>query len=291
MSAMSEKERRSVMRDLENRAVLVTGAASGIGRATAIAFAHEGADPLLLNDIDEEGLAETAAVIERAGRTAILLPADVSDSEAVDAMVASALAQAGRIDVLVNVAGVGIFCPVECISLEDWRHVLGVDLWGVIHTVSAVYPHMIDRGEGHILNVASVNGLLNPALYLASYAAAKFAVVGFSEALMQEARQHGVGVSVVCPGGVNTPIKYNAGIKGFSERARSLTNLAFKLGQQPEDTAHSMVRAVQRDRFLTVTTLYAKSIYFFRRHFQFLYYAYMRRLSIVLALAFKRYRE
>ena len=88
------------------------------------------------------------------GRETITLPADVSDAAAVAEMVASALEYAGRIDILVNVAGVVGFCPVEDLTIEDWKHELGVDLWGVIHTVSAVYPYMVSRGEGHTSSIS-----------------------------------------------------------------------------------------------------------------------------------------
>jgi NAD(P)-dependent dehydrogenase (short-subunit alcohol dehydrogenase family) len=128
------------MRDLRDKAVLVTGAASGIGRAAAIAFALEGAGPLMLNDVNVSGLRETAGIIERLGTPVVLLPADVSDPAAVNSIVETALAEAGRIDILVNVAGIGILSPVEDLDHEDWEKVLGVDLWGVINTVSAVLP-------------------------------------------------------------------------------------------------------------------------------------------------------
>jgi len=279
------------LKDLKNKAVLVTGAASGIGRATALAFAAEGADPLLLNDIDEPGLSETAAMIERLGRRAVLFPADVSNQDAVNAIVDAALREAGRIDVLVNVAGIGILCPVERLEHEDWEKVLGVDLWGVINTTAAVYPHMIARGDGHIVNVSSSTALFNPVLYLASYAAAKRAVLGLSEALMLEARVHGVGVTCVCPGSVETPIQDSSVIKGFTEESRKLTRIAFYMAETPADTAASIVRAVKKDRFLVVTTGYAKAVYFIRRHFQAAWFGYMKRFALLFAYAFRKYCE
>lgn len=278
------------MRDLSDRVVLVTGAASGIGRAAALQFAREGANPLLLNDINERGLEETAAMLSRMGRDSVLLPADVSDSGAVNAMVEAALERAGRIDVLVNVAGTGIFCPFEELEQEDWNYVLGVDLWGVINTTSAVYPHMIARREGHIVNIASSSGLFDPVLYLSSYVTAKFAVVGFSEALMLEARVHGVGVSCVCPGNVKTPLQDAAPMKGFTPEARKLAHVALVIAQTPEDTARSIVRAVRKDRVLVVTTAYARIAYFFRRHFQWAWFAHMRAFAPLFARAFKPYR-
>lgn len=278
------------MRDLRNRAVLVTGAASGIGRAASIAFASEGANPLILNDIDEAGLEETASAIRKMGRETITLPADVSDAAAVAEMVTSALEYAGKIDILVTVAGVVGFCPVEDLTIEDWKHELGVDLWGVIHTVNAVYPHMVSRGEGHILNVASSSGLFDPVLYLSPYVTAKFAVVGFSEALMLEARPNGIGVSCVCPGSVDTPIKNRIRVKGFAEGAGRLVQMALAVSSTPEATARIIVDAVKKNRFLVVTTGFARACYFVRKHFQWLWFGTVRKFAPVLAFAFKRYR-
>lgn len=279
------------MRDLKDKAVLVTGAASGIGRAAATAFAGEGAGPLMLNDIDECGLRETAAIIERLGCRVILLPADVSDRAAVKAMVENALSEVGRIDVLVNAAGIGIFSPVEDLDTADWEKVLGVDLWGVINTVCAVYPHMIAQHEGHIVNVSSSTALFDPVLYLASYATAKRAVLGLSEALMLEARVHGVGVTCLCPGAVETPIQDSTVIKGFREEARKLTRFAFYMAEAPRDTAASIVRAVKKDHFLVVTTNYARAVYFIRRHFQAAWFGYMKRFALFFGYAFSMYRE
>jgi NAD(P)-dependent dehydrogenase (short-subunit alcohol dehydrogenase family) len=278
------------MKDLKDKAVLVTGSASGIGRAAALVFASEGARPLLLNDIDEAGLARTASELALVGYEAFVLPADVSDREAVDAMVDRALDLAGRIDVLVNVAGVVGFCPVEDLEPQDWSYELDVDLWGVINTVGAVYPHMISRGSGHIVNVASSSGLFDPVLYLAPYVTAKFAVVGLSEALMLEARPHGVGVSCVCPGSVKTPIQRGIRIKGFTEGVERLLWPMAAIASRPEDTARSMVRAVTRDRPLVVTTRFARACYFFKRHFPFLWFALLKRFSRVFAFIFGRYR-
>jgi NAD(P)-dependent dehydrogenase (short-subunit alcohol dehydrogenase family) len=126
------------MRDLRDKAVLITGAASGIGRAAALEFAREGADPIMLNDIDVEGLKATAALLEDLGCKATVLPADVSDFEAVKGMVETAFSEVGRIDVLVNVAGTAVAGPLELLDLSDWKKVLGVNLFGMLNTVNLV---------------------------------------------------------------------------------------------------------------------------------------------------------
>ena len=278
------------MKDLANRAVVITGAASGIGRAAAMAFAREGATPLVIADIDAIGLDETASALARTGCDALAVPTDVTDRAAVQRLVDTALEHAGRIDVLVNVAGVGVFGPIEDLEPCDWEYVLGVDLWGVVNTVSAVYPHMVSRHEGHIVNVASSSGLFDPVLYLAPYVTAKFGVVGLSEALMLEGRVHGIGVSCICPGSVDTPIQDSTAIKGFLESSRTLTRTAFWIAEKPQDTARTIVEAVRKDRFIAVTTGYVKAAYFLRRHFPRAWFAYMRTFARVFAFAFRRYR-
>jgi NAD(P)-dependent dehydrogenase (short-subunit alcohol dehydrogenase family) len=278
------------MRDLADRAVLITGAASGIGRAAALAFAREGSDPILLNDIDEAGLADVTREVELLGRTAVALPADVSDAAAVRKMVEAALAACGRIDVLVNSAGVVSFCPIEQLTLADWKSVLDVDLEGVINTVGAVYPHMLTRGQGHIVNVASSSGLFDPVLYLAPYVTAKFAVVGLSEALMLEARVHGVGVSCVCPGSTDTPIWDGIAIKGFSDGARKMMSVGYSITTTADYAARLIVNSVKKDRFLVVTTWSAKTMYFIRRHAPAAWFGFMKRFAPLFAFVFKRYR-
>jgi len=183
------------------------------------------------------------------------------------------------------------FCPIEELTKADWKAVLDVDLEGVINTVSAVYPHMISRGRGHIVNVASSSGLFDPVLYLSPYVTAKFAVVGFSEALMLEARVHGIGVSCVCPGSTDTPIWDRIEIKGFGEGARKLMSVGFSISTTTEYAARLIVSAVRKDRFLVVTTRSAKAMYFVRRHAPAAWFAFMRRFAPLFAFAFRRYRD
>ncbi len=278
------------MKDLRDKAVLITGAASGIGRATALEFAREGAGPLILSDIDEQGLLETASTVRSMGREAVVLPADISDYGAVAEMIATALERAGRIDILVNVAGIGIVGPVEVLEMEDWRKVMGVDLFGVLHTVSLVYPHMLERGSGHIVNVSSGAGLMVPTPYNAPYNTSKFAVVGLSESLLYEARAHGVGVTCVCPGLVRTPIYETSRLKGLSDDMKHELDRLMVTAEEPGDTARALVDAVKKDRFLVVTTFFWKCLYFVRKHLSFLWFPAMRFASRMLMRRLERFR-
>lgn len=279
------------MRDVKGTTVLVTGSASGIGRATAIEFARAGAATLILNDINRRGLEETAGSIERLGCQAIPLPADVSDFYAVKEMMEKALSKTGNIDILINVAGKAIIAPLERIDIDEWRQVLGVDLFGALHTVHCLYPHMMKRGSGHIVNVASVAGLFALPPYNAPYYVSKFGVVGFSEALMLEGSLHGINVTCICPGGVKTPIYDTSPFKGFAEEARKKAkSLLLASAEEPEDTARAIVNAVTSNKYLVVTTSLAKSAYFLRRHFSKVWFPLMRKVAHKFAKDFDRYR-
>lgn len=278
------------MKDLRDKAVLITGAAGGIGRAAALEFAREGAGPLLLNDVDEEGLAGTAGMVRMMGGEAATLPADVSDYKAVKDMVGEALDRVGRIDVLVNVAGIGIGGPMEVLEMKDWNKVLGVDLFGILHTFNQVYPHMLERGSGHIVNVASGAGLVVPSAYNAPYNTAKFGVVGFSESLLYEAGPRGIGVTCVCPGVVKTTIYETSAIKGFNPEAQGELMRIVAAGEEPEDTARAIVRAVKKNRFLVVTTVSMKVLYYSKRYAPFLWFPLMKAVCRGMIRYMNRYR-
>jgi len=279
------------MKEIRGRSVLVTGAAGGIGKATAIEFAREGADPLILNDINKVGLEDTADKAAAYGGRVVVLPADVSDYDAVKEMVEKALDEAGAIDILVNVAGTAIIAKLEEMTIDEWRHVLGVDLFGALHTVHCLYPHMLERGSGHIVNIASVAGLVALHPYNTPYYLSKFGIVGFSEGLMLEASTRGIGVTCICPGGVKTAIYDDSPFKGFSEEAREKAKeFLLSTAEEPEDTARTIVSAVKSNKFLVVTTPVAKAVYFVRRHFPLLWFPLTKAISRWFVKNFDKYR-
>jgi 3-oxoacyl-[acyl-carrier protein] reductase len=186
---------------LARKVALVTGAGSGIGRASAERFAAEGAQVVV---VDVRGADETAATIAAAGREALALATDVGDEEAVAAMADAALERFGRVDVLMNNAGIlDSYEPAAETSTETWNRILGVNLSGQFFTSRALLPQMVERGDGAIVNVASTAGL-NGGNGGAAYTTSKHAVIGFTRQLCFDYARKGIRCNVICPGAVET---------------------------------------------------------------------------------------
>ena len=188
----------------EDREALVTGAASGIGRCTAMRLAGEGAR-VACADLNAAGMAETIASIESSGGTAIGLDCDVTDSQATAAAVEGCVDEFGQLDVLVNVAGVLLVEHTHLTKDEEWNRVLAVNLNGTFFTSRAAIPHLLATGQGAIVNVSSVAGLMGQA-YCAAYCASKAAVVSLTRVMAVEYVSQGLRVNCVCPGAVSTPL-------------------------------------------------------------------------------------
>ncbi len=186
------------------KVALITGGASGIGKALAHNLARRGY-VVALADRQHEAAAEVAEEVRGRGGRAEVYELDVRDRAAFADVARRLKQEQGSIDMLFNNAGIGVGAPVAEHTSDDWDHVLDVNLRGVVHGIEAVYPIMIEQGSGHIVNPPSVAGLLAiPGE--GSYAASKHAVVGLSKTLRIEAAEHGVRVSVFCPGPIRTPI-------------------------------------------------------------------------------------
>lgn len=197
-------------RRFEGRTAIVTGAASGIGRATAIRLASEGAAVACL-DVVAEGLDETVDALRVLGATAVAQRCDVTDESEVRQAVAVAIEQLGRPDVLCNVAGIGTFAHTVDMPLDQWNRILGVNLTGTFLMIRQVLPHMLAPNQGSIVNIASTAGLVGSA-YSAAYCASKGGVVMMTKALAIEYAGRGVRVNAVAPGGVETPLIANFGL-------------------------------------------------------------------------------
>lgn len=231
------------MKELAGKMALVTGAASGIGRATSLELAREGAN-LLLVDIDDDGLGSVAKEVDAIGVEAHTFKVDVAVWEQVRDMAETVHARWGPLDVLVNNAGVAIHRDLAFTSIEEWRRMIGVNLWGPIHFVNAFVPEMIRRRSGHVVNVSSWVAFFSfPGN--GAYNATKYAVDGFSDALRYECRRYGVGVTTVYPGVVATP---------FYDRIEGnfWTRLGLKIipliAHKPETLGKKIVGAIKRRR-------------------------------------------
>lgn len=240
------------MRDLRGRVAAVTGAASGIGRAVAVELAGRGAH-VAACDLDTSGLAGTVARCEGLGVKVTSAAVDVADRAAVEAWADAVVADHGAAHVVVNNAGVALASTVEAASYEDLHWLVDVDLWGVVHGTKAFLPHLRAAGEGHIVNVSSVFGLISVPSQ-AAYNAAKFAVRGFTDALRMELEIDGGGVSctTVHPGGIRTDIARNARVDpsvavlaGGRDHVAAFDRVA---RTSPERAARRIVDAVERDR-------------------------------------------
>ena len=197
-------EHDSTLRIFDGAVAIMTGGASGIGRALSEALGRRGAS-VVLADRQVALAQEVAAGIQERGGKASAVELDVTDFTAVDQLVRATVQAQGRLDYMFNNAGIAIGGEARLCRIEDWASVLNVNLHGVVNGVQAAYPVMLGQGYGHIVNTASMAGLL-PMPMAVSYATAKHAVVGLSKSLRVEAAQYGVRVSALCPGVIRTPI-------------------------------------------------------------------------------------
>lgn len=238
------------IRNLNGRIALVTGAASGIGRETALALGRRGAD-LVICDLDEQGLGDTDAMLRGLGRDVLARRVDVADREQMRGFAQETLAQVGVVDILMNNAGVGLGAGFLDTSLDDWDWILRINLLGVVHGCHFFVPAMVERGAGgHVVNVSSAAGYL-PTEALSAYVTSKYAVLGLSESLRGELRRHRIGVTAICPGIIDTPITRSSRLRGkyAAEGQREEMISAYqRRGYGPDRVARNVLKAIQRNR-------------------------------------------
>ncbi|WP_329409546.1 SDR family oxidoreductase [Nocardia vinacea] len=261
---------------------LITGAASGLGRSTALAVVAKGAS-VILTDIDDAGLQNTADEVRaRGGVVHLAAPADVSDYDAVVALAAKAHAEVDSVDIVMNVAGIATWGTVDRLTHTQWRRTIDIDLMGPIHVIEEFVPRMIEAGRGgHLVNVASAAGLFGLPWH-APYSAGKFGLRGVSEVLRFDLRQHRIGVSLVCPGAMATPMVDSVDIAGVDRQGAAVqqaVSLFMRHAVTPEQAARSIVRGVERNKYMVFTSPDIRVGYLAQRYFPPSYNLAMRGLN------------
>jgi len=252
---------------LSGKVAFITGGASGIGAALATKLVEGGAE-VWLADRQLDAAQELARRLSSDGAKAHAIELDVRSYQAFEAAVAEAVQRSGQIDYLFNNAGIGVGGEVDSYTLDDWNDVLAVNLHGVVHGIQAVYPTMIRQRSGHIVNTASMAGLLaGPGT--ASYTASKHAVVALSKALRLEAERHNVKVSVLCPGAIRTPI-LTGGVYGRMTNTGASDEDLLKFWEPmrpmaPDKFATRVLRAVLRGDAIVIVPSWWKALWYLDR--------------------------
>src|SRR3954452_22223476 len=239
---------------LDGRLCLVTGAASGIGRATALAAAQQGAR-LVLTDVQAEGL--DAVAREAGGAVALHRALDITDVDAVRGLAADVHAAHGSVDVAMNIAGIATWGAVHELSHEQWRRTIEINLMGPIHVIESFVPEMVRaRRGGQLVNVSSAAGLLGLPWH-APYSATKFGLRGVSEVLRFDLRRHRIGVTLVCPGGVDTGLVETVDVAGVDSQIARMGRLGGHFRRRaatPDHSAGCILDGVVKNRPLVYTS-------------------------------------
>jgi NAD(P)-dependent dehydrogenase (short-subunit alcohol dehydrogenase family) len=234
---------------IEGSRVVVTGAGSGIGAATALRCAREGAAHVVAVDIDADAVAATAGRCAEAGATAHAEVCDVASRDALTELAERLEADHGPVDVVVNNAGVGVAGPFLEYGLDDYEWIRSINLDGVVHGCHAFGRAMVERRRGHVVNVSSGSGYM-PHRDMAAYCATKSAVIAFSQCLRADWSSEGVGVSVICPGVIKTPIATNTRMVGRMDGKQQAALRAFRFGHPADSVAKAIVGAVEKNQAL-----------------------------------------
>ncbi|NNH70111.1 SDR family oxidoreductase [Nocardia uniformis] len=272
------------MRDksLNGKLTLITGAASGIGRATALAAGRDGAR-LVLTDLNAAGLEETVELVRAPGGVVEYTRAlDISDYDAVTEFAKDVHEQLGTLDVVMNVAGVSAWGTVENLEHRHWKQMVDVNLMGPIHVIENFIPPMVEAGKGGALvNVSSAAGLLALPWH-AAYSASKYGLRGLSEVLRFDLERHDIDVHLVVPGGVNTPLVQSVQIAGVDRddpRIQKWVGRFQEHAVKPEQVAAAILKGIAKKRFIVYSSFDIRFGYWWARKFAWPYEFFMRRAN------------
>jgi NADP-dependent 3-hydroxy acid dehydrogenase YdfG len=255
------------VKTLDDKVVVITGAGSGIGRALALDLARRGSH-LALSDVDDAGLAETVAQVRRFGGTRVRSDhLDVADRTAMQRYALDVVEHFGRVNVVINNAGVALAGDLNDLEYDDIDWIIGVNFWGVVHGTKEFLPHLIASGDGHVVNLSSLFGLVSmPGQSM--YNASKYAVRGMTEALREEMliAGHPVGVTAVHPGGIKTAIARNARVSAKESQEETARFFDQKLAKMtPERAAEIIVNGILKNRARVLVGLDAHAVHTFAK--------------------------
>jgi len=276
--------------DFAGKRVLVTGAASGIGRAVTLQLARRGAE-LFLTDLNADGLADTVAAARAAGgEVAEHRALDISDFGAVTAFAADVHTRHPAMDVVMNIAGISAWGTVSQLSHTQWRSMIEVNLMGPIHVIETFVPAMVSAGRGgRLVNVSSAAGLV-PLPWHAAYSASKYGLRGLSEVLRFDLARHRIGVSLVVPGAVNTPLVKTVQIAGVDRddpRVQRWVRRFAGHAVSPEVAAEKILAGVARNRFLIYTSPDIRALYAFKRYAPWPFAVVMKPVNVLFTRALR----
>jgi NAD(P)-dependent dehydrogenase (short-subunit alcohol dehydrogenase family) len=272
----------------------ITGAASGIGRATALKLAADGAE-LYLTDRDAEGLEKTVADARALGaEVAEHRALDISDYDKVAAFAADIHTRHPAMDVVMNIAGVSAWGTVDQLTHQHWKSMIDINLMGPIHVIETFLPPMVAAGRGgHLVNVSSAAGLVALPWH-AAYSASKYGLRGLSEVLRFDLARYRIGVSVVVPGAVKTPLVQSVQIAGVDRddpRVQKWTNRFSGHAVSPEHVANRILDGVRKNRFLIYTSPDIRALYLFKRTAWWPYSVAMQRVNVIFTRALRPARR
>lgn len=254
--------------DIRGKRALITGGGSGIGFAIAARLANKGAELILL-DMNQDSLDKALVELRGEGYRVHGFQANVTSIESLRMIKDELGAKGLSPDILVNCAGITLIAHFSATDHDEMQRIIDVNLMGTINTIETFLPHMTEQRSGHIVNIGSIDGFI-PIPGQSAYCASKFAVTGFSEVLYYDLRGNGVGVTLVCPGYVKTPLANTSTIKDLPlhfKGARLVERFLLSLGGSPRKVAHQVVDAITRNQFLVIPGLPSRIIYHYHRLF------------------------